>query len=81
MWQNNRKTVLFVTHQIDESVFLSDQVIVFGSRPGRVKANISIPFPRPRELSLQRKPEFLNYVDQIWGLIESDVRSATRGET
>jgi NitT/TauT family transport system ATP-binding protein len=72
--------VLFVTHQIDESVFLSDQVVVFGSRPGRVKATISFPFPRPRKLALKRIPEFLDYVDQIWGLIESDVRSADRGE-
>lgn len=80
IWQKTRKTVLFITHQIDESVFLSDQVIVFGSRPGRVKASISIPFPRPRELSLKRRPEFLDYVDQIWGLIESDVRSAARGQ-
>ena len=44
IWQKTRKTVLFITHQIDESVFLSDQVIVFGSRSGRVKASISIPF-------------------------------------
>ncbi len=80
IWQKTRKTVLFITHQIDESVFLSDQVIVFGSRPGQVKAIISIPFPRPRKLSLKRRPEFLDYVDQIWGLIESDVRSAARGE-
>ncbi len=79
IWQKTSKTVLFITHQIDESVFLSDQVIVFGSRPGRVKASISIPFERPRQLSLKRTPEFLNYIDQIWELIESDVRSAARG--
>ena len=80
IWQRTNKTVLFITHQIDESVFLSDQVIVFGSRPGRVKACISIPFKRPRQLSLKRTPEFLDYIDQIWDLIESDVRSAARGE-
>jgi len=80
IWQRTSKTVLFITHQIDESVFLSDQVIVFGSRPGRVKACISIPFKRPRQLSLKRTPEFLDYIDQIWELIESDVRSAARGQ-
>ncbi len=80
IWQRTSKTVLFITHQIDESVFLSDQVIVFGSRPGRVKACIPIPFKRPRQLSLKRTPEFLDYIDQIWDLIESDVRSAARGE-
>ncbi|MEE2822403.1 MAG: ABC transporter ATP-binding protein [Acidobacteriota bacterium] len=80
IWQKTSKTVLFVTHQIDESVFLSDQVIVFGSRPGRVKATITIPFQRPRGLPLKRTPEFLEYVDRIWNLIESDVRTAARGE-
>jgi NitT/TauT family transport system ATP-binding protein len=79
IWQRTSKTVLFITHQIDESVFLSDQVIVFGSRPGRVKASIAIPFERPRQLSVKRTPEFLSYIDQIWELIESDVRSAARG--
>ena len=79
IWRRTSKTVLFITHQIDESVFLSDKVIVFGSRPGRVKATISIPFERPRQLSVKRTPEFLSYIDQIWDLIESDVRSAARG--
>ena len=79
IWHRTSKTVLFITHQIDESVFLSDQVIVFGSRPGRVKASISIPFERPRQLSLKRTPEFLNYIDQIWELIESDVRFGSSG--
>ena len=80
IWQKTSKTVLFVTHQIDESVFLSDQVIVFGSRPGRVKATITIPIQRPRGLPLKRTPEFLEYVDRIWNLIDSDVRTAARGE-
>ena len=76
IWRRTRKTVLFITQQIDEAVFLSDQVIVFGSRPGRVKDSLAIPFERPRQLTLKRSPKFLDYLDRIWGLIESDVRSA-----
>jgi len=80
IWRKTKKTVLFITHQIDEAVFLSDQVIVFGSRPGCVKASISIPFERPRHLSVKRTPEFLEIIDEIWSLIETDVRSAVMGQ-
>jgi NitT/TauT family transport system ATP-binding protein len=68
-----RKTVVFVTHQIDEAVFLSDRVIVFGSRPGTIKQIVPIDLPRPRPFSIKRTPEFTAYVDQIWQLLEEDV--------
>jgi NitT/TauT family transport system ATP-binding protein len=73
IWAEKRKTVLFITHQIDEAVYLADRVLVFSSRPGRVAADIRIPFARPRELSLKRTPEFLKIVDDIWSLIEQEV--------
>ena len=76
IWEQGRKTVLFVTHQIDEAVFLSDRVIVFARRPGRVQESVDIKLPRPRELSIKRRPEFIAYVDHIWKLIEHDVRAA-----
>jgi NitT/TauT family transport system ATP-binding protein len=68
--------VLFVTHQIDEAVFLSDQVLVFARRPGRIQERVEIKLPRPRELAIKRTPEFVAYVDHIWRLIEDDVRTA-----
>jgi NitT/TauT family transport system ATP-binding protein len=68
-----RKTVVFVTHQIDEAVFLSDRVIVFAARPGRVKDIIAIDLPRPRPFAIKRSREFAAYVDQIWGLLEEEV--------
>lgn len=80
IWAQRKKTVLFITHQIDEAVYLADRVLVFSSRPGRLAEDIRIPFPRPRELSLKRSPEFLGYVDRIWGLIEQEVVSAMQGE-
>ena len=70
IWEQGRKTVLFVTHQIDEAVFLSDRVIVFARRPGRVQESVDIKLPRPRELSIKRRPEFIAYVDALRRKIE-----------
>jgi NitT/TauT family transport system ATP-binding protein len=76
IWAKERKTVLFITHQIDEAIYLADRVLVFSHRPGRIAADIRIPFARPRELALKRRPEFVEYVDQVWKLIEEEVVSA-----
>ncbi|MFZ2138459.1 MAG: ABC transporter ATP-binding protein [Xanthobacteraceae bacterium] len=76
IWDEGRKTVLFVTHQIDEAVFLADRVLVFARRPGRVRENVAIELPRPRQLAIKRTPQFVRYVDHIWRLIEDDVRAS-----
>jgi NitT/TauT family transport system ATP-binding protein len=76
IWEQGRKTVLFVTHQIDEAVFLSDRVLVFARRPGRLQESVEIKLPRPRSLAIKRTPEFVAYVDHIWRLIEDDVRAS-----
>src|SRR5262249_14417113 len=76
IWEEGRKTVLFVTHQIDEAVFLSDRVLVFARRPGRLQESVDIALPRPRALAIKRTPEFVVYVDRIWRLIEDDVRAS-----
>ena len=76
IWEEGRKTVLFVTHQIDEAVFLSDRVLVFARRPGRLQESVKIDLPRPRSLEIKRTPEFVAYVDYIWKMIENDVRTA-----
>lgn len=78
IWQESRKTVLFVTHQIDEAVFLSDTVVVLGARPGIVREVIRIAIPRPRSLEVKRKPHFMEYVDRIWKILEPDIGSGTR---
>jgi NitT/TauT family transport system ATP-binding protein len=80
IWEEGRKTVLFVTHQIDEAVFLSDRVLVLGRRPGRVREDINVALPRPRALAIKRAPEFVAYVDRIWRLIEDDVRASVIDE-
>jgi NitT/TauT family transport system ATP-binding protein len=76
IWEEGRKTVLFVTHQIDEAVFLSDRVLVFARRPGRLRESVTIELPRPRALAIKRTGEFVRYVDHIWRLIEDDVRAS-----
>ena len=72
IWSHAGKTVLFVTHQIDEAAFLADRVLVFGTRPGRLKQEFEVPFERPRALSLKRRPEFLDLINAIWALIEEE---------
>jgi len=72
IWAKARKTVLFITHQINEAVYLADRVAVMSARPGRVKQVFRIPFERPRTLHLKREPRFLEVEDAIWQLIEEE---------
>ena len=74
IWLKAKKTVLFVTHQIDEAIYLSDRVIVFSGRPGRVKQSIPVTIERPRRLAVKREARFHGIEDAIWSLIEEDVR-------
>lgn len=74
IWREAKKTVLFITHQINEAIYLADRVIVFGARPGRVKETIKIDLPRPRELAIKREQKFLDYEDHLWTLIEEEVK-------
>ena len=71
-----RRTVLFVTHNIQEAVFLGDRIVVMSRRPGRVKAEIVNPLERPR-VDAQERPEFIQLTKRIWGLIERDALEAT----
>jgi NitT/TauT family transport system ATP-binding protein len=75
IWAEHHKTVLFITHGIPESVFLSDRVVVMTARPGRVAAIIKIPFPRPRSAQLLGSAEFAAVVAEIRNVFEA---SATR---
>lgn len=75
IWSQAKKTVLFITHQINEAVYLADRVIVMSARPGRVKGTFDIPFSRPRGLELKRDPRFLELEDAIWKLIEQEAGS------
>jgi NitT/TauT family transport system ATP-binding protein len=80
IWNAAKKTVVFVTHQIDEAVYLSDRVIVMAARPGRILADIRIELPRPRQLDVKRTPEFGAYEDEIWKLIASQKQRTPAGD-
>jgi NitT/TauT family transport system ATP-binding protein len=80
IWSAAKSTVLFITHQIDEAVYLSDRVLVFSRRPGRLQEVIRIELPRPRDPSVKRTPQFTAYVGHIWSLIESAVRESVMEE-
>ena len=70
IWRRTRKTMLFVTHDISEAAFLSDQVVVFSSRPSQVREIVDISIPRPRSLDTKHSPILLDYIRRIWKLIE-----------
>jgi NitT/TauT family transport system ATP-binding protein len=74
IWAQAKKTVLFITHQIDEAIYLSDRVVVFSGRPGTVKEIIPVEIERPRKLRLKREARFHAIEDRIWTLIEDDVK-------
>ncbi len=73
IWNAARKTVVFVTHQIEEAVYLSDRVVVMSPRPGRILADIRIDLPRPRALEVKRSAAFTAYSLQIWQLLSSQL--------
>ena len=80
IWRQARKTVLFITHQINEAVYLSDRVVVMGARPGRIIDDVRVDIPRPRELDVKRSPRFTQIEDHIWGLIVSQVKHSMASE-
>src|SRR5262249_23882266 len=75
IWAKAGKTVLFVTHQIDEAIYLSDRVVVCSGRPGKVKEIITVGIERPRALGLKREVRFHAIEDRIWSLIDDTHRS------
>jgi NitT/TauT family transport system ATP-binding protein len=78
--RSQRKTVLFVTHSVDEAVFLSDRVIMLGTQPGRVIADLKIDLPRPRwadDEALKRSPAFIAYRNDIWHMLKQQLRQSS----
>jgi NitT/TauT family transport system ATP-binding protein len=80
MWQQFRTSVLFITHDIEESLFLSDRVYVMTARPGRLKAEIKVNLPRPRTAEMTGTPEFGELVRTLKALIREESRAAMSAE-
>jgi len=73
VWQAAKKTVLFVTHQIEEAIYLSDRVMVMTKRPGRAKKIFPIDLPRPRDYEMRVTPEFNELKLEIWNSLKDEI--------
>lgn len=73
IWEQTSKSVMFITHSVDEALTLADRVVVMSQRPGRIVAEIEIPFERPRDIiELRRDPRYGEITYQLWNLLEQD---------
>jgi NitT/TauT family transport system ATP-binding protein len=80
VWETNRKTVVYITHSIDEALVLGDRVLVMSSRPGHVKAEIEVSLPRPRSVyELKSTPAFAELVARVWGPLRQEVLASFGG--
>ena len=73
IWERTKKTVLFVTHSIEEAAYLSDRVIVMTARPGRTKDIVTIGLPRPRDYEMRLTPEFNDIKSKIWEVLKEEL--------
>lgn len=73
IWEQAQKTVLFVTHDIDEAIFMANRVMVFSARPGRIKTEIAVDFAHPRHYTLKTTPEFM----QLKARLTEEIRAET----
>jgi NitT/TauT family transport system ATP-binding protein len=73
IWQETRKTVLFVTHQIDEAIYLSDRVMVMTRRPGQAKRMFAVDLPRPRDYEMRVTREFNDLKLEIWNALKDEI--------
>lgn len=76
VWGNSKKTVLFVTHDIDEAILLGDRVYVMGARPGRIKQILDVPIERPRTLDMVMERSFIEMKREIFGLLHDELEEA-----
>jgi NitT/TauT family transport system ATP-binding protein len=76
IWLRTRQTVLLVTHDIDEAIYLADRVLVFTARPGMVKREFAVGFERPRRPDIRKSPEYAAIRNEIWDLLREEVMKA-----
>jgi NitT/TauT family transport system ATP-binding protein len=74
IWNREQKTVLFVTHSVEEAIYLADRIVVITPRPARVERIIDVPFGRPRHEGIKSLPEFLDLRQEIWSVLKKGVQ-------
>jgi NitT/TauT family transport system ATP-binding protein len=75
LWQSDRRTVLFITHSLDEAILLGDRVLVMSARPGRIIASKKVPFERPRSAEVRNSAEFAELQAELWDLLRAEVEA------
>jgi NitT/TauT family transport system ATP-binding protein len=78
LWEAERKTVVLVTHAIEEALLLGDQIVMMSARPGRVKEIIDVPFGRPRKVDIEGTQEFAQMRQGIWESLRDEVQASLR---
>lgn len=78
IWQESRQSVLYVTHQIDEAIFLADRVIVMSDRPGRIEKIVQVRLSRPRQLSIKQHPSFVQLSEEIWQSLQQGMSTSPK---
>jgi NitT/TauT family transport system ATP-binding protein len=73
LWQADRRTVLFITHSLEEAILLGDRVIVMSARPGTILASVPVPFERPRTAEVRNSPEFATLTGELWSVLRGEV--------
>jgi len=81
VWESERKTVLYVTHSIDEAVYLADRIVLLTARPGRIKAEYSVDLPRPRHMEMRGWNSYTKLSLDIWASLKDEVDMAMVSET
>jgi NitT/TauT family transport system ATP-binding protein len=81
IWEEHKKTVVFITHSVDEAVFLGDRIMVMTAQPGKVKTFVKVPLARPRNImELQKTPEYGELIADIWSSLREEVQRARAQE-
>src|SRR5437868_4994871 len=81
IWEEHKKTVVFITHSVDEAVFLGDRIMVMTAQPGKVKTFVPVTLARPRDImTLQKTPEYGELIARIWSSLREEVDRARRRE-
>ena len=81
IWEEHKKTVVFITHSVDEAVFLGDRIMVMTAQPGKVKAFVPVPLTRPRNImELQKMPQYGELIAHIWSSLREEVHRARQQE-
>jgi NitT/TauT family transport system ATP-binding protein len=81
IWEEHKKTVVFITHSVDEAVLLGDRIMVMTAQPGKVKTFVPVPLTRPRNImELQQSPEYGGLIAQIWSSLREEVQRARARE-